>query len=84
MTWVKVAGPNHIAALVDPDDGMEVRSGEDEEEVLARLRLNADGLRGEARRHHDRAMLGLERAAGRPRLAWFTQRNTPETTVLVI
>jgi hypothetical protein len=34
---VKVAGPGHIAALVDY--GMEVRSGEDEEAVLGTLRL---------------------------------------------
>ena len=63
---VKVAGPSHIAALVDPDDGMEVMSGEDEEGVLATLWLHLEGrLRGEAGRRYTRAVDRLRDAAGR-------------------
>jgi hypothetical protein len=40
-------------------------SGEDEETVLATLRRNAGGLRGETARHMERAILRLEEASGR-------------------
>ena len=43
-----------------------LKSGEDEEEVLATLRLHLEGrLRGEAGRHYARAVEGLRDAAGR-------------------
>jgi len=43
-----------------------LKSGEDEEEVLATLRLHLEGrLRGEAGRHYTRAVEGLRDAAGR-------------------
>jgi hypothetical protein len=40
-------------------------SGEDEEEVLSTLQRNACGLRGEAARHMERAILRLKEASGR-------------------
>ena len=41
-----------------------LKSGEDEEEVLATLHLHVDELPRETRRHYERAVASLEEAAG--------------------
>ncbi len=64
----KVRNPRTVARRIDGVLATSIRrlvSGEDEEEVLATLRLQVGELPGEAARHYDRAVARLEEAAGR-------------------
>ncbi len=56
-----------------------LKSGEDEEDVLATLRLHLEGrLRGEAGRHYERAVEGLRDAAGRD---WVFDKDRRERSL---
>ena len=56
-----------------------LKSGEDEEEVLATLRLHLEGrLRGEAGRHYARAVEGLRDAAARD---WVFDKDRRERSL---
>ena len=55
-----------------------LRSGEDEEQVLATLRLHVDRLPREARRHYERGVARLEEAARRD---WVFDKDRREASL---
>ncbi len=78
----RVSEPKKKARRIDGVLSTSIRrlkSGEDEEDVLATLRLHLEGrLRGEAGRHYARAVEGLKDAAGRD---WVFDKDRRERSL---